>query len=132
MIKSRPFLIWSHALRVVLVLALLAIAPLYETAHAMPVSATMPVSAAMSITMPDMIGQSEGVAPKADGRVASRQAHDAACRILCFGWVVTALPTRPAGLITKAALLLSPAVIALPDSLTPAPGDHPPKPAHFA
>ena len=115
MIKPRPSLIWSHALRVVLVLALLAIAPPYETAHAL-----QPV-AAMSVIMPGMTAPSDDPGTRGNGKAASHQVHDAACRILCFGWLVNAVPTRPAGLITKVALLLFPSVMALPDSLTPAP-----------
>ena len=122
---SRPFLIWSHALRVMLVLALLAIAPLYETAHALQPMAEM------SVTMPDMTAQSEGTEHMADGRKASHLAHDAACRILCFGWVVGLVPVRPEGLTTKLALVLTPTVIALLGSISPAPSDHPPKLARF-
>jgi hypothetical protein len=122
---SRPIPIWSHALRVVLVLALLAIAPLYETAHAMRPMAEM------SVTMPDMTAQSAGTQTIADGRTASHQAHDAACRILCFGWVVSLVPVRPEGLTTKLALVLTPTVIALLESISPAPSDHPPKLVRF-
>ena len=121
----RPIPIWSHALRVVLVLALLATAPLYETAHAM-----QPI-AEMSVSMPDMTAQSEGTEPMADGRTASHQAHDVACRMLCFGWVVSSVPVRPEGLTTKSALILTPTVIALLGSISPAPSDHPPKRARF-
>ena len=108
-----------------LVLALLAIAPLYETAHAMQPMAEM------SLKMPDMTALSAGNEPMADGRTVSHQAHDAACRILCFGWVEGSVPVRPEGLTTKLALVLSPTVIALPDSISPAPSDHPPKLARF-
>lgn len=109
----------------VLVLALLAIAPLCETVHAVP------AMAAMSATMPDMTAQSEGTAPLADGRVTSHQAHGAACGILCFGWVVNSVPTRPEGLITKVTVALTPAVIGLLDSIIFAPSDHPPKLTRF-
>lgn len=125
MTHPRPVPVWSHALRLVLVLALLAIAPLYETAHAMQPMAKM------SVTMPDMMAHTEGTEPMADGRAASHQAHDAACRILCFGWVVSSVPVRPEGLTTKLALVLTPTVIPLPDSISPAPSDHPPKLARF-
>ncbi len=125
MTNPRPIPIWSHAVRVVLVLALLAIAPLYEAAHAMP------TAAAMSATMPDMTAQTGVAEPMADGKGTSHKAHDAACRILCFGWVVSSVPTRPEGLVTKLTLVLTPTVIALPESITSAPNDHPPKRARF-
>ena len=103
----------------VVVLALLAIAPMYERGH----------------VMPDM-GVMHGVALDGSGQMADMTAlhglakpgaHDAACRILCFGWVELATPAPPQGISTKVALVLTPAAVALPHGITTAPRDPPPK-----
>ena len=114
--------LWSRALRVVLVIALLTIAPLYERAHIMP---------DMAQTSMQPMAHDASTGPMAKHPPAAQGAHDAACRILCFGWVQRALPNRSDGLTTRVILVLTPAVIAVLDGITPAPSDQPPKPTRF-
>lgn len=118
----RPVSSLSYVLRGLLVLALLAIAPLYETAHAMT------VTGATHEAMPDMSVQKMSVGPMAH---QSHFNHDAACRILCFGWVEAFAPERHAGQMTEIAVVLAPAQEPLRVGFEPAPSRHPPKPASF-
>lgn len=115
----------SYVLRGLLVLALLAIAPLYESAHAMTVTAS--TREAMS----DMSVQNMSAGSLAHQMPASHINHDAACRILCFGWVEAIAPERHAGQMTEIAVVLAPAQEPLRVGFEPAPSRHPPKPPSF-
>ncbi len=121
----RPVSSLSYVLRGLLVLALLAIAPLYETAHAMT------VTGATHEEMPDTSVQEMSAAPMAHQMPASHINHDAACRILCFGWVEAFAPERHAGQMTEIAVVLGPAQEPLRVGFEPAPSRHPPKPPSF-
>ena len=121
----RPFSLWSLALRGLLVVALLAIAPLYESAHAMTMAASTQTA------MPDMSAQDMPAGSMPHQMPASHLNHDAACRILCFGWVETAISERREGQMTEIAVVLIPAPASLLDGIEPAPSRHPPKPASF-
>lgn len=115
----------SFVLRGLLVLALLAIAPLYEIAHAMTVASTHDA-------MSDMTAHDMTDASMPHQMPASHVNHDAACRILCFGWVEAIAPERHEGQITEIAEVLTPAEAPLLAGFEPAPSRHPPKPASFA
>ena len=121
----RPFIFWSLALRGLLVVALLAIAPLYESAHAMTVAASTHAA------MPEMPTQDMSAGAGSQQMPASHMNHDAACRILCFGWVETATSERHEGQMTEIAVVLIPAPASLLDGIEPAPSRHPPKSASF-
>ena len=126
----RAFSLVSLGLRGLLVVALLAIAPLYETAHAMGVAAgpgdSMPLRAAQ-----DMAGQVMLADAMTHQMAASHSSHDAACRILCFGWVEAVTSARYAGQMTEIAVVLTPAPASLLDGIVPAPSGHPPKRARL-
>ena len=121
----RPFSSVSLVLRGLLVLVLLAIAPVYESAHAMTVAPTtqaaMPGMSAHDMSMGSMLQQMP----------ASHINHAAACRILCFGWVEAVKPARYQGQMTEVAVVLTPAPASLLDGIEPTPTGHPPKPASF-
>lgn len=108
-----------------LVVALLAIAPFYATAHAMP------AVVAKSATMPGMSAHVAVAGPMAEPIPASHGIHDTACRILCFGWVNVAVPARSDGQAAVMAAVLTPATVPLFDGIAPAPGGHPPKSARI-
>ena len=124
--RSVLFTHLSLALRGLLVVALLAIAPLYEKAHAM--AAPMGTDEAMvhmsryGIISSAMTGQMP----------ASHSHFDAGCRILCYGWVEAALPVRSEGRSSLIAVTLAPAHSEMRDGIMPAPIRHPPKPVSFA
>lgn len=120
-----PFSFWSFTLRGLLVMALLAIAPLYESAHAMTVAVTTHEA------MPDMSAHDMSAGTLPHQMPASHLNHDAACRILCFGWVEAATPQRHEGQMTEIAVVLAPAPASLLDGIEPAPSGHPPKFASF-
>ena len=124
----RAFSLVSLGLRGLLVVALLAIAPLYETAHAMGVAAgpgdSMPLRAAQ-----DMAGQVMLADAMTHQMAAAHSSHDAACRILCFGWVEAVTPERGGSLVPEVAVILTPAAVPLLDGIVPAPSGHPPKSA---
>ncbi len=112
----------SLALRGLILIAVLAIAPLYETAHAMTETA-----GAMD-AMPHMAAHDMSGASMANPVPAS---HAAACRILCFGWVETLVPARLEGPVSEIALIpLAPASPLL-HGIVPVPNGHPPKRASF-
>ena len=115
----------SLALCMGLVVALLAIAPFYETAHAIPAMADT------SATMPGMSSHDAVVGPMSEPIPASHDIHGTACRILCFGWVNVAVPARSDGQAAVMAAVVTPAIVPLFDGITPAPGGHPPKLARF-
>lgn len=120
-----PLARWSHALRVVLVLALLAIAPLYERGHVMPGMGMM-----HGMAMDDT-GMMAGHGTAGHDGPAKSGPHDAACRIMCFGWVELATPARPHGLPVSAVMVIAPAAVALPAGITPSPTPPPPKSVSF-
>ena len=121
----RPFFLWSRVLRGLLVVALLAIAPLYESAHAMTVAASADAA------MPEMSAQDMSAGPMPHQMPASHMNHDAACRILCFGWIETATSERHEGQMTEIAVVLIPAPGSRLDGIEPDPSRHPPKSARF-
>ena len=123
--KLRPFSSLLLVLRGLLVLALLGIAPLYESAHAMTVTGTTHEA------MADMSAQDMSAGSMAHQMPASHINHDAACRILCFGWVEAIAPERYAGQMTEIAVVLAPAQDPLRVGFEPAPSRHPPKSASF-
>lgn len=115
----------SLALRGLILIAVLAIAPLYETAHAMTETA-----GAMD-AMPHMAAHDMSGASMANPVPASHAGHAAACRILCFGWVETLVPARLEGPVSEIALIpLAPASPLL-HGIVPVPNGHPPKRASF-
>ena len=121
----RPFSSMSLVLRGLLVLALLAIAPLYESAHAIAAADTT------HEVMPAMPAHEMSAGSMAHQMPASHINHDAACRILCFGWVEAIAPERHAGQMTEIAVVLIPAPASLLDGIEPAPSGHPPKSARL-
>ena len=121
----RPFSVWSLVLRGLLVVALLAIAPLYESAHAVTVEVSTHEA------MPDMSGHDMSAGSMPHQMPASHMNHDAACRVLCFGWVEAMKPERHAGQMTEIAVVLTPAQDPLRVGFEPAPSGHPPKSASF-
>ena len=124
MSKLRAASFLSVALRGLLLLTLLAIAPLYETGHVMagPTEAaqTMSQMAAHDVTAADM--------PAASG---SHDSHGAKCRLLCFGWVDTATVDRPGGKASEITLTLLPSPADLLEGIAPAPCRHPPRDHSF-
>lgn len=120
----------SLALRGLLVVALLAIAPLYEKAHAM--DAPMGMGEAMvHISSHDMSVDMRSSAMT--GQMPASHGHfDAGCRILCYGWVENAHLVRPEGQSSEIAVTLAPAHSEMRDGIMPPPIRHPPKPASFA
>ena len=121
----RPFSSLSYVLRGLLVLALLAIAPLYESAHAITVADTT------HEVMPDMSAHEMSAGSMQHQMPASHINHAAACRILCSGWVEAIAPERHAGQMTEIAVVLTPAQEPLRVGFEPAPSGHPPKSASF-
>jgi hypothetical protein len=121
----RPFYLWSLVLRGLLVVALLAIAPLYESAHAITVAAST------QDAMPDMSAHDMSVGSMHHQGPASHINHDAACRILCFGWVEATAPGRHQEQMTEIAVVLTPAQDPLRVGFEPSPSGHPPKLARF-
>jgi hypothetical protein len=115
----RPARLLPFALRLTLVLALLALAPFAEAAH---VTGGMAQTAAAPHHMAHL-----AAAPMPHQAPAGHDSHDLACRILCLGWVEAALPDRAPGRATGLVLVLAPAVLALRDGIVPPPGGHPPK-----
>ncbi len=117
----------SFALRGLLVMAVLAIAPLYETAHPMTdaagTMAMMPQMAAHDMTM--------SAAAQPEQMPASHASLGAACRILCFGWVEAPAIERQEGPVFEIALVLAPSPSALLVGIAPPPNGHPPKSASF-
>lgn len=117
----RAFSSLSLALRGLLVVAMLAIAPLYESAHAMTVTTTTHAA------MPDMAAHDMSAGSMQHQTQAAHSSHDAACRILCFGWVEAVTPERGGSLVPEVAVILTPAAVPLLDGIVPAPSGHPPK-----
>lgn len=117
-----PLSLLRLALHGLLVVALLAIAPLYETAHGVARTAD---------TMSLMSAHDMSAEPMSNQMPPARGNHDAGCRILCFGWVEAMGPERPEGLASEIALIAFPALIAWRDGIAPAPIGHPPKPLSF-
>ena len=115
MIAPRILCFLPLALRGVVLVAVLALSPLYLTAHAMPQT---------DAAMPEMMAQH---ASPATGNLPTLHGnHDAACRIFCFGWVDAALPARSEdGLNLDAAVA---ELAARQDGIAPVPCGHPPKP----
>ena len=121
-LRAASFL--SLTLRGLLMVALLAIAPLYETAHAMA-GPTEAAHAMSQMSAHDMTGADM---PMTSG---SHDSHGAACRLLCFAWVDTATAGRPVGKFSQVTLALIPATAGHLDGIAPAPGRHPPRPFSF-
>ena len=121
----RPTFFWLLVLRGLPVVALLAIAPLYESAHAMTAAARTHAA------MPDISAQDMAAGSTPHQMPASHLNHDAACRILCFSWVEAMKPERDAGQMTEIAVVLTPAQEPLRAGFEPAPSGHSPKPASF-
>jgi hypothetical protein len=120
--KQRVLAWLPLALRLLLVVALLAIAPVYERAHAMAGA----VDAASHMAGHDLsAGHGSGRMPSSDGH------EDAGCRILCLGWVEAMAPERSPGQVTEITLALAPAAAPLRDGIAPDPFFHPPKSASF-
>ena len=122
-LRSSTFLIL--VLRGLLVIAVLAIAPLYETEHAMT---DAPRTMEM---MPHMSAHEMSGGMTMDKVPPSHASHNAACRILCFGWVDSLVLQRPEGPVTGVALILLPAPAALLHGIAPSPNGHPPKQLRF-
>lgn len=128
----------SLALRWLVLAALMAIAPLYETAHGMVrAGGTVVALAADEMPAPDMPAQDMPAQEMAVGHMAfgdmpDRQgAQDIGCLILCFGWVETPVAERQDGQTSEIGLVLLPDGASLLDGIAPAPNRHPPKPLRF-
>lgn len=130
MLRSVIFAQLSLALRGLLVVALLAIAPLYEKAHAIG----PPMGTGDAMLHMSRHGMSHDMHFSAmTGQMPASHSHfDEGCRILCYGWVENAQLVRPEGQSSEIAVALAPAHSEMPDGITPPPIRHPPKPASFA
>lgn len=113
---ARILCLLSLALRGVVLLAVLALSPLYLTAHKMP-----PTDTAMTDKMAQPSSHAAGGLPDLPGR------HDAACRIFCLGWVNAPNPARGDIRADMVAAVPMPEITPLHDGIAPAPGRHPPK-----
>ena len=119
------FFLLSLTVRGLLVMALLAIAPLYWTAHVMSSAAGTPQA------MLSMAATERATAAMPDRVPAQHFNHDAGCHIPCYGWVEAAPSERGDGPAIGTARKTSPTDTRLVDGLAPVPSGHPPKPLNF-
>lgn len=110
----------SIMLCAVLASALLMIAPFYERQHVM---SGVEGGSAMAQAMP--MHEAMPLQPLSHG------SHEAACRILCFGWTEATTPERQEGQAIEIASVFGGDPVPLFEGISPPPNGHPPKPAPF-